>query len=274
MGSIPLTRLNSGHDMPRIGLGVFRMSPAEAREAVTLALASGYRSVDTAALYKNEEGVGGAIRDSDLPREQIFVTTKLWPADYGRDAALRGFDASLRRLGLDHVDLYLLHWPAPARDRYVETWRVLEELHRDGRARSIGVSNFQVPHLERLIAETDVVPAVNQIELHPYFQQGELRAFHDRHGIATEAWSPLGRGAVGDEAIVALAAKHGRTPAQIILRWHIQIGTIAIPKSVTPARIRENIVIFDFSLDRQDMDAIAALDTGQRRGPDPNVFNG
>lgn len=274
INSVPLVRLNSDRDMPRLGIGVFRMSTEQAHEAVLAALQCGYSSIDTAARYDNEVGVGRAVRESGLPRESVFVTTKLWPTDFGRDAARRAFDASLERLGLDHVDLYLLHWPAPARDLYVETWRVLEELHREGRARSIGVSNFQIPHLKRLLAEADVPPAVNQIELHPYFQQAELREFHASLGIATEAWSPLGRGAVEDATIKAVATRHGRSPAQVILRWHMQIGTIAIPKSATPARICDNIAIFDFALDDEDMAAIADLDTGSRRGPDPEAFNG
>ncbi|WP_345436890.1 aldo/keto reductase [Actinoallomurus vinaceus] len=261
--------------MPQLGFGVWQIPDEEAVSAVRTAVEVGYRSIDTAAAYENEEGVGKAIASSGIPRDELFVTTKLWNADQGYDRTLRAFDRSLDKLGLDHVDLYLVHWPLPAKDAYVETWKALEKVYDEGRARAIGVSNFQIPHLRRLIEETDVVPAVNQIELHPYLQQEELRAFHAEHGIATEAWSPLAQGGtlLKDDAVTRLAAEHGRTPAQIVLRWHVQIGNVVIPKSVTPSRIRENIEVFDFELSDDDLAAIARLDRGERTGPDPDTFS-
>jgi 2,5-diketo-D-gluconate reductase A len=229
--------------------------------------------VDTAAAYRNERGVGEAIRDAGLGRPDVHVTTKLWNGDHGRDEARAAFDKSLARLGFDYVDLYLIHWPVPARDRYVETWEALVELKQDGRARSIGASNFQVEHLERIIDATGVVPAVNQVELHPHFQQAELRSFHSEHGIATEAWSPLAQGAVLDEEpLVELASAHGKTPAQVVLRWHLQLGNVVIPKSVTPERIEENFDLFDFELGDDEMSPIEELDRGDRIGPDPATF--
>lgn len=275
MTEVPSVLLNTGASMPQVGFGVFLVSPGEAPSVVAAALEAGYRSVDTAAAYGNEEAVGTALRKSGLPREELFVTTKLRNADHGYDRALRAFDASLAALGLDYVDLYLIHWPQPARGLYVETWRALERVHAEGRARAIGVSNFLVPHLERLLAECDVVPAVNQIELHPGLQQGELRAFHAEHGILTEAWSPLAKGEVlGEPAIVRAARKHGRTPAQVVLRWHLQLGNVVIPKSVSPERLRENIDLFSFELDEEDLAEIAKLDTGTRIGPHPETFGG
>ncbi|MEH3147529.1 MAG: aldo/keto reductase [Methylobacterium frigidaeris] len=266
--------LNDGASIPRLGFGVWRVEDAQAPEIVGTALAAGYRSVDTAAAYGNEAGVGRAIRESGLSRDEVFVTTKLWNDRHGTDAALRAFDESLARLGLDHVDLYLVHWPVPGRNAYVETWRALIRLRDEGRARSIGVSNFTVAHLTRIIAETGITPAVNQIELHPRFQQPALRRFHAEAGIATEAWSPLGRGALLDDpAIAAIARKHGRTPAQVVLRWHLDIGNVAIPKSANPVRIRENADVFGFALDRQDLAALTALDRPDGRiGPDPETF--
>jgi 2,5-diketo-D-gluconate reductase A len=264
--------LNSGRAMPRIGLGVWQVPDDTAADAVATAIAAGYRSIDTAAIYGNERGVGEGIRRAGIARDELFVTTKVWNDRQGYDATLKAFDASLKRLGLDQVDLYLIHWPAPRQDLYLDTWRALERLNAEGRAISIGVSNFHVPHLERLLGQSGVVPALNQIELHPGLQQAELRAFHARHGIATEAWSPLQRGAVDRPEIVAIAARHGRTPAQVILRWHLQLGNIAIPKSVTPSRIRENIAVFDFALDQADMAAIGKLDAGTRTGPNPDTF--
>jgi 2,5-diketo-D-gluconate reductase A len=274
--STPALDLNDNHTIPQLGFGVFLVPPDEAHAAVSHALKTGYRSIDTAAAYRNERGVGEAVRASGIDRGELFITTKVWNNDQGREEARRAFDASLERLGDDHVDLYLIHWPAPARDRYVETWKTLCELHTDGRARSIGVSNFRIEDLERVIEATGVTPAVNQIELHPRFQQSELRAFHAEHGIVTESWSPLGRGAVlEDETIGRIASAHGRTPAQVILRWHLQLGLVAIPKSVTPSRIEENFGVFEFELSDQDMDAIAALDAADGRiGPDPAGFNG
>lgn len=268
---VPPIILNNGVEMPQLGFGVWQVPDDEATRAVGTALEAGYRSIDTAAIYGNEEGTGRAIAASGVPREDIFVTTKLWNRDQGYDSTLRAFDTSLAKLGLDHVDLYLIHWPAPSRDQYVDTYKAFEKLHADGRIRAIGVSNFLPEHLERLIGETSVVPAVNQIELHPHLQQHASRALHAEQGIATEAWSPLGsgKGLLEVPAIVAIAQKHGRTPAQIVLRWHLQIGNIVIPKSVTPSRIKENIEVFDFSLDDEDLAAISALNEDRRIGSDP-----
>jgi 2,5-diketo-D-gluconate reductase A len=266
--------LNNNVQIPQLGFGVFQVPPQDAERVVSTALEMGYRSIDTAAAYQNEEGVGRAIASSGLPRDEIFVTTKLWNANHGYDQALRAFDASTQRLVLDTVDLYLIHWPVPTADRYVETWKALEKLAADGRVRAIGVSNFTVEHLRRLFAETGTVPAVNQIELHPHFQQTELRAEHAAHGIATEAWSPLGQGAaLSDATITGLAKRHDVTPAQVVLRWHLQLGNIVIPKSVTPARIRENFDVFTFDLSTEDLSAIADLDTDRRIGPDPATFD-
>ncbi|MER8043459.1 aldo/keto reductase [Streptomyces sp. NPDC094032] len=261
--------------MPQLGFGVWQVPDAEAEQAVGTALEAGYRSIDTAAIYGNETGTGKAVAASGLPREELFVTTKLWNSEQGYDATLRAFDDSLAKLGLDFVDLYLIHWPVPNKGAYVDTYRAFEKILADGRARAIGVSNFHPEHLERLIGETSVVPAVNQIELHPQLQQAAAREVHERHGIATEAWSPLGsgRGLLDVPAIVAIARKHARTPAQIVLRWHIQIGNLVIPKSVTPSRIRENIAVFDFELDAEDLAGLAALDEGRRLGPDPAEFH-
>ncbi|MFG2306774.1 aldo/keto reductase [Actinacidiphila glaucinigra] len=275
MSNVPDITLNNGVTMPQLGFGVWQVPDDEAATAVATALEAGYRSIDTAALYRNEQGTGRAIAASGIPREELFVTTKLWNTDQGHDNALRAFDASLGKLGLDYVDLYLIHWPAPARGLYLETWRALEKIHADGRARAIGVSNFPVAQLRHLLDEGGVAPALNQVELHPHLPQTELRAFHAGHGIATEAWSPLGqgRGLLDEPALAAIAAKHGRTPAQVVLRWHLQIGNVVIPKSVTPSRIRENIDVFGFELDGEDLAAIDALDNGGRLGPDPSSFN-
>ena len=276
MPHVPTLSLNGGGTIPQLGYGVFKVAPEEAEVAVGQALAAGYRSIDTATIYRNEAGVGAAIAHavarSGIERDALFVATKLWNDDQGYDSALRAFDASLARLGLEYVDLYLIHWPKPAQDRYLDSWRALERLAQEGRARAIGVSNFTVPHLRRLMDETAIVPAVNQVELHPAFPQAELHAFHQAHGIVTEAWSPLAQGALGDAAIAELAAKHGRTAAQVVLRWHMQRGVVAIPKSVTPSRIAENIDIFDFALDGDDMERLRGLDTGRRIGPDPERF--
>ncbi|MFF1421316.1 aldo/keto reductase [Streptomyces sp. NPDC058280] len=274
MTSVPHVVLNNGVTIPQLGFGVFQVDDARSTDAVLTALEAGYRSIDTAAVYRNETGVGRAIASSGLSRDDLFITTKLWNDDQGYESALAAFDASLDRLGLDHVDLYLIHWPTPARGLYLDTWRAMEKLLADGRARSIGVSNFQPAHLQRVLDETGVAPAVNQIELHPALQQAELRDFHAQHGIATEAWSPLAQGAVlEEEAITEIAGRHEKTPAQVVLRWHLQLGNVVIPKSVTPARIRENIDIFDFELSAGDMDALATLDRGLRTGPDPDAFN-
>jgi diketogulonate reductase-like aldo/keto reductase len=268
-----IVKLNNGVDMPQLGFGVWQVPDAEAAPAVTEALKAGYRSIDTAAIYGNERGVGEAIANFD--REELFVTTKLWNSDQGFDSTLRAFDESLRRLGLDVLDLYLIHWPTPARDRYVDTWKAFAQLQKEGRVRAIGVSNFQPAHLRRLIDETGVVPAVNQIELHPYLQQAELREFHAQHGIRTEAWSPLGQGGelLSDPVVAKIALAHGRSPAQVVLRWHLQLGNVVIPKSVTPSRIRENIDVFGFELATAEMEALSTLDRGGRIGPDPDQFN-
>ncbi|MFF5664500.1 aldo/keto reductase [Streptomyces griseofuscus] len=272
---VPPIILNNGVEMPQVGFGVWQVPDDEAERAVGTALEAGYRSIDTAAAYGNEEGTGRAIAAAGLPREDIFVTTKLWNSDQGYDATLRAFDTSLGKLGLDHLDLYLIHWPLPARDTYVDTYKALEKLYADGRVRAIGVSNFLPEHLRRLAEETSVIPAVNQIELHPHLQQHAAREYHAEQGIRTEAWSPLGqgKGLLEVPAIVAIAQKHNRTPAQVVLRWHVQQGTIVIPKSVTPSRIKENIEVFDFSLDAEDLAAIGALNEDRRIGPDPATFD-
>ena len=275
MSQVPVIKLNNGVEIPQLGLGVFQVPNAETVQAVTTALEAGYRSIDTAKIYDNERGVGEAVRASGLAREELFVTTKLWNDEQGYDAALKGFDASLSRLGLDYVDLYLIHWPAPSADRYVDTWTALEKIASDGRARAIGVSNFAQRHLQRLFDETGTVPAVNQVELHPDLAQLELRGFHAEHGIVTEAWSPLAQGGLlTEQSLVALGEKYGKTPAQIILRWHLQIGNVVIPKSVTPDRIRGNIDVFDFELADDDIAVIGELDAGKRIGPDPETFDG
>ncbi len=274
MNPIPNVTLNNGIEMPQLGFGVFQVPDDETTAAVTTALQAGYRSIDTAAIYGNERGVGRAIAESGIAREELFVTTKLWNEDQGYDATLAAFDDSLDKLGLDYVDLYLVHWPAPARDLYLDTWRAFEKILGEGRTRAIGVSNFQVSHLERLLENTGVAPVVNQVELHPGLQQEELRAFHERHGIATEAWSPLAQGAVlGDRAVADLAGKYGVSPAQVVLRWHLQIGNIVIPKSVTPERVRQNLDVFGFELTDEDLRSLAASDRGLRTGPDPDTFN-
>jgi diketogulonate reductase-like aldo/keto reductase len=275
MANVPNITLNNGVQIPQLGFGVFQVPADEVEGAVRNAIEAGYRSIDTAAAYGNEEGVGRAIAASGVPRDELFVTTKLWNDDQGYDSTLRAFDESMKRLGLDQLDLYLIHWPVPSRDRYVDTWKAFEKLYADGRIRSIGVSNFQVSHLQRLFNETEVVPAVNQIELHPNLPQEELRKVHATHRIATEAWSPLAQGALlKEQAITGLAEKYGKTPAQIVLRWHVQLGNVVIPKSVTPSRIAENIDVFDFELAPDDMAVIAELDNGGRIGPDPDEFSG
>ncbi|MFF3458326.1 aldo/keto reductase [Streptomyces sp. NPDC002730] len=275
MSKVPSIPLNNGVAMPQLGFGVWQVPDDEAAKAVGTALEAGYRSIDTAAIYENEEGTGRAIAASGIAREDLFITTKLWNSEQGYDSTLRAFDTSLDKLGLDYIDLYLIHWPVPSKDAHVETYKAFEKIYADGRAKAIGVSNFLPEHLERLIGETSVVPAVNQIELHPQLQQAELRAFHAEHGIQTEAWSPLGqgKGLLEVPTVVAIAQKHGRTPAQVVLRWHLQIGNVAIPKSVTPSRIRENFDVFGFELDADDLAAFAALDEGKRLGPDPATFD-
>ncbi|MEV7912819.1 aldo/keto reductase [Streptomyces griseus] len=275
MSQVPSITLNNGLDMPQLGFGVWQVPDDEAEKAVATAIETGYRSIDTAAIYANETGTGKAIAASGVARDELFVTTKLWNSEQGHDSTLRAFDASLDKLGLDYVDLYLIHWPVPAKDAYTDTYKAFEKILADGRAKAIGVSNFHPEHLKRLLAETSVVPAVNQIELHPQLQQAESRAIHADHGIATEAWSPLGqgKGLLEVPTVVAIAQKHGRTPAQAVLRWHLQTGNIVIPKSVTPSRIKENLDVFGFELDADDLAAFAALDEGRRLGPDPAEFN-
>lgn len=279
MTAVPNLSLSTGSgsiDIPQLGFGVFKVSDDESTAAVKTALEVGYRSIDTAKLYANEEGVGRAIAESDVPRDDLFITTKVWNDEQGYDATLSAFDISAKKLGLDVVDLYLIHWPTPAKDTYVDTFRALLRLREDGRIRAAGVCNFQPDHLARLKDETGEFPAINQVELHPRLQQAELRDFHAANGIVTEAWAPLARAGevFEDPVIVEIAKKHGVTPAQAVLRWHLDIGNVAIPKSVTPSRIKENFDVFGFSLDDDDLKAIARMDNGGRQGPDPDAFNG
>jgi 2,5-diketo-D-gluconate reductase A len=270
----PILTLHDGVEMPQLGFGVFQIPPQDTQEKVEEALAVGYRHVDTAAAYRNEAGVGAAIAAAGVRREDVFVTTKLWNSEQGYDSTLRAFEQSLERLGIGHVDLYLIHWPLPAQDRFLDTWRAFERIREEGGARSIGVSNFRVEDLERLEQEAEQRPTVNQIELHPRLQQADLRAWHEDHGVATEAWSPLAQGdLLEDGTIETIAAHHDRTPAQVILRWHLQVGNVVIPKSATPQRIRENFELFDFALSEDDMAAIERLDAGERTGPDPSSFS-
>ena len=278
MSTVPKIELNDGHSIPQLGFGVFQIPPEETAEAVRRALDVGYRHVDTAQMYGNEAEVGEAVRASGLDRAEVFVTSKLSNAFHRPAEASEAFDQTLAVLGFDYVDLFLIHWPLPTLydGDYVSTWKTLERWAAEGRARSIGVSNFEVEHLERLAAECDVVPAVNQIELHPYFQNEEVRRYGEEHGIATQAWSPIAQGEVLDDpAIGEIAERLGRTPAQVVLRWHIQRGSIVFPKSTTPARIEENFALFDFELGTEDMGRIDALDRGEsgRNGPHPNEFD-
>ncbi len=278
MSSTPGIRLNDGRTIPQLGLGVFQIAPRDTVRAVTEALEAGYRHVDTAQMYGNEREVGEAVRASGLERDAVFVTSKLSNASHRPDDARRAFDATLTDLGFDYIDLFLVHWPLPTLydGDYVSTWRVLEEFHRDGRARSIGVSNFQPGHLDRLADETDTVPAVNQIEVHPYLPNDAVRAYGQEHGIVTEAWSPLAQGAVlADPAILAISARLGRTPSQVVLRWHVQRGDVVFPKTVSPKRMRENLDLFTFQLEADDLAALAALERGKagRTGPHPDTFD-
>jgi 2,5-diketo-D-gluconate reductase A len=270
--TVPTLTLNDGSSIPQLGFGVFKVDPAETERIVTDALEVGYRHIDTAAIYGNEEGVGRAIAASGIPRDELFVTTKLWNSDQGHDSALAAIDVSLEKLGLDHVDLYLIHWPSPKQDRYVESWLALEQIRAQGRTTSIGVSNFLVEHLERLERESDTVPAVNQIELHPYHQRPAETAYGHDHGILTESWGPLGQGKyplLELPEITAVADAHERTPAQVVLRWHIQQGHIVFPKSNSRARIAENFALFDFELTPEEQSSITALERGGRVGGDP-----
>ncbi len=273
--AIPSLTLNNGVDMPQVGFGVFQVPNEETATAVAAALKAGYRSIDTAAVYGNEEGVGKALAESGVAREELFITSKLWIADLGYEQTLKAFDASLERLGLDFLDLYLIHWPAPARDLYVDSWKALEKLYAEKKIRAIGVSNFQPAHLEKLIEASDIVPAVNQVELHPALQNHEVIAANTKHGIVTEAWSPLAQGAMlTDDTILAIAGSHNVTAAQVILRWHLQQGRVIIPKSVTPARIAANLDLFGFELTGDELARIDALDRDGRTGPHPDQLNG
>jgi len=273
--SVPVLDLNDGNKAPQLGFGVFQIPDGDTADAVASALAAGYRSLDTAAIYKNEAGVRQGIERSGVARGDIFLTTKLWNAEQGFDNTLKAFDASLNKLGSDYVDMYLIHWPTPKRDLYVDTWKAFIRLRDEGRIRSIGVSNFQPAHLDRLVKETGVVPVVNQIELHPDFAQRDVVAANTKLKIITEAWSPLGQGGdlLKNDALVAIGKKHGKTPAQVVIRWHVQLGHMVIPKSVTPERIKANIAVFDFELSADEMKAIDGLDAGNRMGPDPEALN-
>ncbi|QMU76580.1 aldo/keto reductase [Streptacidiphilus sp. PB12-B1b] len=274
MDAVPSITLNNGVLIPQLGFGTFQIKPADAKEATLTALRVGYRHIDTAEMYGNEREVGEAIRESGLERQQVFVTSKLNNGYHAYDDALKAFDRTLADLGSDYLDLFLIHWPLPNVGDFVETWRAMEEMYRSGRVNAIGVSNFQSHHLRRLLDETEIVPAVNQIEVHPYLTQDSLRAFNAEHGIATEAWSPIAQGKVLDDpTITRTAQRHGRSPAQVALRWHLQRGDIVFPKSVTRSRVEENFAVFDFELTDQDMAAITALDRHDRTGPDPDKFN-
>lgn len=274
LAPVPTVTLHDGVEMPQLGFGVFQVAPELTQKVVEEALAAGYRHIDTAAAYRNERGVGAALAATGIPRGEIFVTTKLWNSDQGFDSTLRAHGESLERLGLDAVDLYLVHWPLPGEGRWLDTWRAFERIHGEAGARSIGVSNFRVEELEGLREQCELQPTVNQVELHPRLQQAELRAWHAEHAVATEAWSPLAQGEVlGEETILRLAENHCRTPAQVVLRWHLQLGNVVIPKSVTPERIRENLDVFGFELEEDEMEAISGLDAGRRTGPDPATFS-
>ena len=270
----PTTTMNDGREIPVIGFGVWQVPDDVVVDAALAALQCGYRHIDTAYLYLNERGVGEALRRSGVDRNDVFITTKVWNTDHGYDETLRAFDKSTGLLGIDEVDLYLIHWPTPARDIYLDSWRALIRLREEGRARSIGVSNFHEAHLRKIIDETGVIPAINQIELHPWLPQAHMRDIDARLGIKTEAWSPLGSGRLIDDPVIGeVAAKHGKSPAQVMVRWSIQLGNIVLPKSVTPERIEQNIDVFDFVLDDADMAAIATLESGRRTGPNPDEFN-
>jgi len=274
MTAVPTITLNDGVEIPQLGFGVFQVPPEDTKKATLEALEVGYRHIDTAEMYGNEKGVGEAVAESGIPRDQIFVTSKLNNTFHARDAALGAFDQTLESLGFESLDLFLIHWPLPAVGSYVETWKAMEEMKASGRVRSIGVSNFQPSHLQRLFDETETVPSVNQIEVHPYLTNEVARAFNTEHGIFTEAWSPIAQGAVlTDPVITAIADRVGRSAAQVTLRWHIQRGDIVFPKSVTRSRVEENFALFDFELTSDDIDAITGLNRDERTGPDPDTFN-
>ena len=275
MSTVPAITLNNGARIPQLGFGVFQVPPEETKDATLMALEVGYRHIDTAQMYGNEKGVGEAVRESGLDRGEVFITSKLNNGFHAHDDALKAFDGSLRVLGFDYVDLFLIHWPLPGIDvDYVETWKAMEEIYRSGRAKSVGVSNFNAHHLRKLFGETELRPAVNQIEVHPYLTQEELRAFDAEHEIVTEAWSPIAQGKVlTDPAITSIAERLGRTPAQVVLRWHVQRGDVVFPKSVSRERMRENFALFDFELGADDMASLTGLDRGERTGPDPDRFN-
>lgn len=273
MPTIPTLEMNDGRSIPQIGFGVWQVPDEIVTDATLSAFEAGYRHVDTAAVYENERGVGEAIARSGLLRDDLFITTKVWNTDHGYDATMRAFDASIGLLGLDYVDLYLVHWPSPATGDYLATWKAVVALREQGRTRSVGVSNFHVPHLQHIIDEVGVVPVVDQVELQPWLPQAEIRDFNAGHGILTEAWSPLASGELlHDPLLGAIAAKHGKSTAQIMIRWHLQLGNVVLPKSVTASRIRENIDVFDFALDADDLASIGTLESGQRTGPNPDEF--
>jgi 2,5-diketo-D-gluconate reductase A len=275
MSDVPGIELNNGTTIPQLGFGVFQIDPSDTAEAVTTALEVGYRHIDTAQMYGNEAEVGEAIAKSDIPRDQLWITTKCNNSNHGYDDAQSALDESLQKMGLDFVDLYLIHWPLPGKDLYVDTWKGFEKAQQDGKTRTIGVSNFQPHHLDRLLEETDTVPAVNQIELHPHMQQAGLRSYHERHGIRTEAWSPIGqgKGLLDAPELTEIAQAHGKSPAQVVLRWHVQIGNIVFPKSSTAERIRENYEIFDFELGDDEVEKINGMERAERLGPDPDKFD-
>jgi 2,5-diketo-D-gluconate reductase A len=275
VATVPTIRLNNGVEIPQLGFGVYQVPPEDTADAVSTALEIGYRHIDTAEMYGNEKGVGEAVARSGIDRGEVFVTSKLNNGFHRRDDALRAFDQSLGDLGFEYLDLFLIHWPLPGIDvDYIETWKAMEEIYASGRCRAIGVSNFQAHHLRRLFSQAQVRPAVNQIEVHPYLTQEELRAFDADHEIVTEAWSPIAQGKVlGDPAIVAIAERLGRTPAQVVLRWHVQRGDVVFPKSVSRQRMQENFELFDFELGTDDMATLTGLDRGERTGPDPDTFN-
>jgi 2,5-diketo-D-gluconate reductase A len=272
--STPSVPLNDGHSIPALGFGVFKVPPSDTEQAVSTALQAGYRHIDTAAVYGNERETGRAVAESGVPRDELYLVTKLWNSEQGYDSTLAAFDVSMERLGIDYLDLYLIHWPMPKLNKFIDTFKALAQLRDQGRIRSIGVSNFEPEHINALVDATGIVPAVNQVELHPRLPQTELRELHGRLGIATEAWGPLGQGSLlTDRAVTAVAEARHRTPAQVLIRWHLQLGNIVIPKSVNPERIASNFDVFDFELSENDIASISALDDGNRLGPDPRTFD-